>query len=104
MIWTAEFWKGLAERAVKTFFQTGVSVAVIGAGQDAIGVSAGILDVDWATTGSVAILAALLSAATSIGNADFTSGGPAEDDGLDLDAIPEAEAVSVSEDDLSEGR
>ena len=66
MIWTKAFWKGAGERAVKTFFQTFVAL---------IGTSAVILqDVDWLFIGSGSILAAILSLATSIGNADFTAG------------------------------
>lgn len=66
MIWTKAFWKGAGERAVKTFFQTFVAL---------IGTSAVILqDVDWLFIGSGSTLAAILSLATSIGNADFTAG------------------------------
>ena len=68
MIWTKEFWKGAGERAVKTFFQTFVAL---------IGTSAVILqDVDWLFIGSGSTLAAILSLATSLGNADFTAGSP----------------------------
>lgn len=68
MIWTKSFWKGVSERAIKTFFQAGVA---------AVGVNAvGITDVSWVAVGSVAALAAVLSIATSIGNADFTAGPP----------------------------
>ena len=66
MIWTKAFWKGAGERAVKTFFQTFVAL---------IGTSAVILqDVDWLFIGSGSTLAAILSLATSIGNAEFTAG------------------------------
>lgn len=66
MIWTKKFWKGLAERGIKTFFQSGVA---------AVGVSAVVVhDVNWITVGSTALLATILSAATSIGNADFVAG------------------------------
>ena len=75
MIWTAAYWKGAAERAVKTFFQVGVSVAVAGVGADAVGISAGLLDVSWSAVLSVSTLATVLSLATSLGNADFTAGG-----------------------------
>lgn len=66
MIFTLAFFKGLGERAIKTFAQA--LVAVIGAG------TVGILDVDWTEALSVAALAALVSALTSIGNADFVAG------------------------------
>lgn len=66
MIWTAKFWKGAGERAIKTFFQTLVAL---------IGTSAVVLqDVDWAFIASGSTLAAILSLATSLGNADFTAG------------------------------
>lgn len=65
MLWTALFWKGLAERAIKTFFQALVA---------AIGVAATLGDVNWLPIISTAGLAALLSAATSVGNADFAAG------------------------------
>ena len=74
MIWTAKFWKGAAERGIKTFFQTGVAVATLAAGADAVGVSAGLMDVGWADVLSVSALATVLSLATSIGNGDFTAG------------------------------
>jgi hypothetical protein len=66
MIWTAAFWKGAGERAIKTFFQTFVAL---------IGTSAVIIqDVDWIFIASGSTLAAILSVATSIGNAEFTAG------------------------------
>lgn len=74
MIWTKAFWKGAAERGLKTFFQTFVAVAIAGVGADAIGVSAGLLSVGWVEAASVAALATILSVATSLGNASFTAG------------------------------
>lgn len=66
MIWTLAFWKGAAERAIKTFFQTFVAL---------IGTTAVIVqEVEWPIVVSGSILAAVLSVATSIGNADFTAG------------------------------
>lgn len=69
MIWTKSFWKGAAERGIKTFFQAGVA---------AVGTSAVLLgDVNFGVVASTAALATILSVATSIGNADFTAGeGP----------------------------
>jgi len=75
-MFTTAFWKGLAERAVKTFAQVFVAVAILGVGSEAVGVSAGLTDVLWLDALSVAALATLLSAITSIGNADFTAGEP----------------------------
>jgi len=66
MIWTAKFWKGAGERAIKTFFQSLVAL---------IGTSAVIIqDVDWIFVVSGSLLAAILSLATSLGNADFVAG------------------------------
>lgn len=68
MIWTVAFWRGAGERAIKTFFQTLVAL---------IGTSAVILqDVDWPYIASGSVLAAILSLATSIGNAEFVAGQP----------------------------
>lgn len=66
MIFSKEFLKGMTERAVKTFFQTFVAL---------IGTSAVVIqDVDWVFVASGSALAAVLSIATSVGNADFTAG------------------------------
>lgn len=70
MIWTAAFWKGLAERAIKTFAQSGVAAATVGV----VGNATGLTDINWLQVLSIAALATVLSAFTSIGNADFTSG------------------------------
>ena len=79
MITTKAFWLGAAERAVKTFCQVFVAVVFLGVGADAVGVTAGLADVDWLDALSVAALATILSLATSIGNASFTAGAPEED-------------------------
>ena len=71
MLWTKKFWKGLGERAIKTFFQAGVAAAAtfgITSGASTLG------EVPWGAVASISLLATLLSAATSIGNADFTAG------------------------------
>lgn len=69
MIWTTAFWKGAAERSIKTFCQSLAAVFVIG--------TTGLLDVDWVVSLSVAGAAALASLLTSIGNADFVAGADA---------------------------
>ncbi|GGL83622.1 holin [Glutamicibacter protophormiae] len=71
---TINFWKGALERAVKSFFQTFVAVVTAALGAEAIGVSAGLLDVSWLDALSIAGLTTVLSLATSLGNADFTAG------------------------------
>lgn len=65
-MFTKAFWKGAAERAVKTVAQTAVAYFVIG--------TTGILDIDWVALGSVAAAAGIASLLTSIGNADFVAG------------------------------
>lgn len=74
MITTKAFWRGAAERAVKTFFQTLVAVIGVQVGTGAVGTTAGVESVAWLPALSIAVLATLLSVATSIGNADFTAG------------------------------
>lgn len=76
-MFTADFVKGAAERAIKTFLQVFVAVIIASAGADAVGVTAGLGDVSWLNALSVAALAAILSVATSAGNADFAAGTPA---------------------------
>lgn len=66
MITTRAFWKGAAERMLKTATQS--LLAVIGVG------GLGVLDVDWIGALSVAAVATLASLLTSIGNAEFTAG------------------------------
>lgn len=78
MVWTKKFWQGAAERALKTFLQTGVAVLVAQVGAETIGVTAGLTDVNALSALNVAGLAAFLSLATSVGNADFTAGPDSE--------------------------
>lgn len=66
MLWTSKFWKGAAERAIKTAAQTAVAFFVIG--------TTGLLEIDWVALGSVAGAAAVASLLTSVGNADFVAG------------------------------
>lgn len=75
-MFTKQFWSGAAERGIKTFLQTFVAVIIASVGADAVGLTAGLLDVDWLDAASVAALATILSLATSVGNADFTAGAP----------------------------
>lgn len=68
-MWSRSFWAQVAERAVKTFAQT--AAALLGA--DGLG----LLDVDWTAVGSVAGMAALVSAFTSIASGPVgPSGSP----------------------------
>lgn len=62
-MWTAGFWRGAVERAVKTAAQAGLAFFVVG--------ETGIADVDWATVGGVAAVAAVASVLTSLVSAPF---------------------------------
>ena len=74
MLWTWAFWRGAAERALKTLLQTFGAVLVGQVGADTVGVSAGILAPDWVAALSIALLAAVISLIMSVGNADFVAG------------------------------
>lgn len=76
-IWSAAFWRGLGERAIKTAAQgfiygTGLSVVVTEVGT---GTGIALVDVPWLLGAQTALVMAAFSAVTSIGNADFTAGG-----------------------------
>lgn len=76
MVWTKAFWKGLAERAIKSAAQgfiygAGLSVLVAEVG-DGAGVA--LVDVPWMLGLQTAFVLAVLSAVTSVGNAQFTAG------------------------------
>lgn len=70
MIWTKAFWKGAAERAIKTLAQTLGGYLVVGV--------TGILDLDWTGALSVAGASALASVLTSIANPEFVAGKTVE--------------------------
>ena len=69
-IFTAAFWKGAGERAIKTTAQSAIAVLTADV--------TGLLDVNWVVTASVAGLAGLVSVLTSIASPEFVSGKPAE--------------------------
>ena len=62
-MWTVGFWKGAAERAIKTAAQAGLAFFVVG--------ETGIADVDWATVAGVGAVAAIASILTSLVSAPF---------------------------------
>lgn len=65
MIWTRSFWKGAAERAIKTAAQTLAATFVIGVP---------IFELDVPTGLAISATATVASLLTSIGNAEFTAG------------------------------
>lgn len=65
-MFSKDFWKGAAERGIKTIAQTALAYFVIG--------TTGILDVDWVAIGSVSAAAGLASLLTSIANPSFVAG------------------------------
>lgn len=68
-MWTKDFWRDAAERAIKTFAQVLAGFLVAG--------TTGILDVDWVQGGSVAAVAALVSVLTSIASVNIGHEGTA---------------------------
>lgn len=72
-MFTIAFWKGAAERAMKTFVQTFAAVMSIAIGGELIP-GVGLDGIDWLSALSVSAVATIYSLATSIGNADFTAG------------------------------
>ena len=66
MMWTSEFWKQAAERAVKTFAQTLVAAGLV------VGVAGWD---EWQAALIAAGIAALLSVATSVASAGFGDKG-----------------------------
>ena len=68
---TPEFWRGASERAIKTFAQALLGVLATGV--------VGVLDVDWPGALSAAALATLVSLLTSLSQAEFTAGTPANE-------------------------
>jgi len=65
--YSAPFWAGLGERALKTFAQSLAASLAVGTG---------LLDVDWLGALGIAGTATLLSVLTSIANPGFTQGTP----------------------------
>jgi len=75
MIWTLAFWKGAAERAFNTFWQTFSAVIAVIVGDDLIP-AVNLDGINWITALSASAVAAILSLAKSFGNASFTAGTP----------------------------
>jgi len=67
-MWTASFWRAVAERAIKTLAQS--LLAMLAVGQTTI------LTVDWQQVTAVALTATLLSVLSSIVSAGMGNTGP----------------------------
>ena len=67
-MWSAQFWKAAAERAIKTLAQT--LIAILAVGQTTV------LSVDWKQSAAVAATATLLSVLTSVASAGMGNTGP----------------------------
>lgn len=104
MIWTLAFWKGAAERAIKTAAQgfiygTGLSMLVTGLG-DGTGIA--FVDVPWLLGVQSAVVMAVFSVVTSIGNPSFTAGTDTDkvesvvNVTMDPAAIADIEALSAA--------
>jgi len=65
-MFTLSFWRGAAERGIKTGAQTALAFFVIG--------TTGLLELDWVALGSVAGAAVVASVLTSISNPEFVAG------------------------------
>jgi hypothetical protein len=67
-IWTGDFWKAAAERAVKTFAQAEAALLVAD--------GTGVLNTDWHSSLSASGMAAVISILTSIASDAATGEGP----------------------------
>ena len=67
-MWTASYWRAVAERAIKTLAQS--LIAVLAVGQTTI------LTVDWKQAAAVAVTATVLSVLSSLASASIGNTGP----------------------------
>ncbi|MDR0848069.1 MAG: holin [Propionibacteriaceae bacterium] len=67
-MWTKQFWKALAERAIKTACEAAVALLTANA--------TGLLDIDWISLLSVVAMATLVSVLTTIASGTVTGGAP----------------------------
>lgn len=75
-IWTRAFWQGAGERSIKSAVQgffTGAGMSVV-ATQVGDGAGVMLIDVPWLLGINTAVVMAIFSFGTSIGNANFTAG------------------------------
>lgn len=71
-MWTKEFWRAIAERAIKTFCQSLAAMLVAAPAGEALG----ILTVDWVGILSVVGLTTLASVLSNIATGAVTDGNP----------------------------
>ena len=72
-IWSAPFWLGTGERALKTATQVAIAAITVSTGADLIP-AVGVEGINWAGVASITGVATILSLFTSLGNASFTAG------------------------------
>jgi len=86
-MFTAQFWKAAAERAVKTLAQT--LIAILAVGQTTV------LTVDWTQAAAVAATATLLSLLTSVASAGVGNPGPslASEEVVAAPEFPDGEGI-----------
>lgn len=99
MIWTAAFWKGAAERAIATFFQTFVAILSVSIG-GALIPAVGIEGVSWLAVLSGSAVAAILSLAKSLATPDFTAGTSPEPAQTPVTHIEHTYATDMSAEDV----
>ncbi|MEH1508415.1 holin [Cutibacterium avidum] len=71
---SAAFWKGACERAIKTFIQT--FIAVLGVTAGAVYTADTFIGLPWSSALITALVATILSVATSLGAVEFVTGNP----------------------------
>lgn len=94
MIWTAAFWKGVGERALKTFIAT--TIAQLGVGAVGVIPTMGLGSYNWLHIASVDVVAVLVSFGIALGNASFTAGATAQADAAALVAVNVNKALAAT--------
>ena len=89
-MFTAAFWKALAERAIKTFAQSAAALLVVGA--------TSVIDIDWQFVLGTAGLTTLASILTTLGSGVITGGNASLAQGSEVTTPPGSIAVDPNDD------